>query len=438
MTSLLHRQVLKEQVEVLKATKQAWNDVSPDWIAQTWAEQIPTLASKVASAQVNIATAALLSSSEEMVQQATWAAPSSFLNPEGFRYAAADGRSLEGLLEVPSFTARQLVREGRPPVMSLEAAGQQLTMLLVSNLASIGRSASSVMTTERIGAGYIRLVHGDACDRCQILAGKFYRWNEGFLRHPRCQCEHVSAHMSAAEAERRGMFEDPYEAFNSLSEAEQDARYGPANAKAIRDGADIFQVVNSKRGMTPNGLFTLEGTSKRGYAKGVLRPGQRRATPELIYKWANGSRSEAQRLLKEHGYVLSGGQNPMGSILGQREGFGALGRGGTRKAASQAVLDARATGVRDPRNRYTMTEAERRLYDAERDWQMVLKGQNPYSSRGFGNTPNPRGLGLNTIGAVTTPLTPKIAAIVEEHYLQMLVTGGEKYVKEQAITRLTK
>lgn len=39
------------------------------------------------------------------------------------------------------------------------------------------------------------------------------------------------------------------EGFKSLSREEQDKRFGANYAQAIRDGADIYQVVNSKRGM---------------------------------------------------------------------------------------------------------------------------------------------------------------------------------------------
>ena len=103
-----------------------------------------------------------------------------------------------------------------------------------------------------------------------------------------------------------------------------------------------------------------------------------------------------------------------------------MGRGGTRRAASEAVQLARETGVRDPRSRYTMTAAERRLYDAERNWDEVLAGRNPYASPGFGNTPDPYGLGLNRTGAgKAAPLTPEIAAQVEKDYRRWLRTGGE-------------
>src|SRR5699024_1153215 len=205
---------------------------------------------------------------------------------------------------------------------------------------------------------------------------------------------HVASTVRSTEAAAsEGLIEDPYEYFRSLDEAEQDRIFTKPGAQAIRDGADISQVVNARRGMTPNGNFTVEGTTRRGYAGSLLKRGQRRMTPESIYPQANGSRERAIELLKEHGYILPEGQVAGGALRGQREGFGALGRGGTRKAASQAVLEARRTGIRDPRNRYTMTEAERRVYDAQRRYEIALSGRSPYTSPGFGQTPDPYGLG---------------------------------------------
>ncbi len=113
-----------------------------------------------------------------------------------------------------------------------------------------------------------------------------------------------------------------------------------------------------------------------------------------------------------------------------------MGRGGTRKAASAAVDAARATGVRGA-ERYTMTAAERRLYDARMRWEMVLQGRNPYASPGFGSTPDPYGLGLNRTGAgPAAPLTPQIAADVEAEYRRLLATNGHIFTRdEDALTQ---
>ena len=139
--------------------------------------------------------------------------------------------------------------------------------------------------------------------------------------------------------------------FDRLSREEQDKAFTRAGAEAIRDGADISQVVNARRGargLTPAGAritadearmlrggrdrgrletvdvfghdlaVTTEGVTTRGVAGVRLgaketgtKQGRRyrsakppRLMPESIYKIAGNDRDEAIRLLKRYGYIL--------------------------------------------------------------------------------------------------------------------------------------
>lgn len=163
-----------------------------------------------------------------------------------------------------------------------------------------------------------------------------------------CDCIHVPA-ASKAFAQEQGFFSDPYEYFKSLSKEQQEKVFGRIEARAIRDGADIVRVENIKL----RGLATAKGNLRYGTPS--------RMTVDDIYRTA-GTRTNVIRMMEQEGYITKAGQVPTGAILGQREGFGALGKGGKARAASDAVT---AAGVRDPLNRYTMTSAERRLYDAQ-------------------------------------------------------------------------
>jgi hypothetical protein len=152
-------------------------------------------------------------------------------------------------------------------------------------------------------AGYIRMMTPPSCARCAVLAGRFYRWNDGFQRHPLCDCLHIPATEDAPDDSRT----DPRAAVlagevTDISKAEE---------RAIRDGADVGQVVNSRRGMYEAGgrKFTTEGTTRRGFAAAKFRQqsGRRirqRLRPEQIYREANGNRTEALRLLNLHGYIV--------------------------------------------------------------------------------------------------------------------------------------
>ncbi|WP_348239952.1 hypothetical protein, partial [Salmonella enterica] len=82
-------------------------------------------------------------------------------------------------------------------------------------------------------------------------------WSDGFKRHPMCHCRNIPA----AEDTSDDIRTDPMKLFHSLSEAEQNRQFTKAGAQAIRDGADINRVVNSRRGalgLTSPGRLTAE------------------------------------------------------------------------------------------------------------------------------------------------------------------------------------
>lgn len=89
---------------------------------------------------------------------------------------------------------------------------------------------------------------------------------------------------------------NPRAYFDSLDEAQQNRLFTKAGAQAIRDGADLNQVVNSRRGMRAAGT-TTESTTRFGVV-----PGRVRLMPEALYGQA-GSRDEAIQLLMQHGYL---------------------------------------------------------------------------------------------------------------------------------------
>ena len=126
-----------------------------------------------------------------------------------------------------------------------------------------------------------------------------------------------------------------------------------------------------------------------------------RLTPEGIYSQGK-SREETLRLLEKNGYILPGGQDPGGVLRAGRDGYGQMGRGGTRVGARQAVERARATGVRNPSTRATMTAAELRYFDAQMNWDAVSRGRNPFG----------RG-----------KLTPELAAAVENDFRRVVLAG---------------
>lgn len=214
----------------------------------------------------------------------------------------------------------------------------QFGLMVATQLQDVARAAAGLGIAARpqVG-GYVRMLNPPSCSRCAVQAGRFFRWNAGFERHPRCDCRHVPTG-DARMASELGLIDDPNDYFGTLSKAEQDRVFTKAGAEAIRDGADVTQVVNARRGMSVAGtsqtttrvingetfvvntrrrtlipeqvggrdvFITREGTTKRGMAS-RQRTGRNmsaRLMPESIYRVAD-SREDAIRMLRLHGYIL--------------------------------------------------------------------------------------------------------------------------------------
>ena len=229
------------------------------------------------------------------------------LVPHAFAGVASDGRPLPSLLRSPVTEAKILAGGGSStPVQSATGVLDRIVATQVQDAARGGESAVIAART-RVG-GYVRQLNPPSCSRCAILAGKWFRWNTGFQRHPHCDCVHVPAAEDAAGE----LTTNPRTYFDSLTPAQQDRIFTRRGAQAIRDGADMGQVVNARRGMSRaqalgDARVTREGTTRRGYATTVegstiSRRGGVRLMPETIYEVAV-DRADAVRLLRANGYI---------------------------------------------------------------------------------------------------------------------------------------
>lgn len=189
------------------------------------------------------------------------------------------------------------------------ADGEQFLRLVLSTLlADTARAAeSSAITAREWVGGYYRMLVPPSCARCVILAGRWYRWSDGFDRHPDCDCVHIPAPEAGFEDLRL----NPDRYFHSLTHEQQNKTFGAAGAQAIRDGADMGQVVNARRGMRTakfggrQVLVSTEGTTRVGLASRA-RTGRNmtaRLMPEVIYELAV-DRADAIRLLRLHGFIV--------------------------------------------------------------------------------------------------------------------------------------
>ena len=326
-----------------------WSRVDRGNIAQSWQALLPDAVTVVARAQALAADASGPYLDAVLSEYGLLPAGDGRLRPGSLVAVASDGRPLDSLVYQPAITALETIRDGGTVAQAMGAGALSANLIVRTQVADAGRVADGVnVAAERHLQGYVRMLTLPSCSRCIILAGKFFAWNDGFERHPNCDCVHVPADEDNLEDLRT----NPKKLFESMSEDEQDKVFTIAGAQAIRDGADMNQVVNARRGanglstagarvtaaevkvlrggrgrgqLEPVNVFgrdllvTTEGTTTRGVAgrrlgarvDGLKRPGGRyrsarapRLMPEEIYRIADGNRDEAVRLLKRNGYIL--------------------------------------------------------------------------------------------------------------------------------------
>lgn len=316
---LRQRQITEE----LKGkARKLWKRVDRRNIAASWLGIIRELMVLFTAAQLASAEGAEEYIGSVLAAQGVSVTPEGRFVPQSLQGVASDGRPLESLVYQPAIASLTAIQSGVPVGQSLAVGQALLDTIVMTQLADVGRAAIGIGTAQRRGLGYIRHVQGKTCGRCVVLAGRWYRYNASFDRHPRCDCFGVPCRESVAG----DLATDPKAFFNSMSKEEQNRQFTVAGARAIREGADIGRVVNARRGafgLAPASgrltaaeraslstgrlqtqrvfgrdlYLTAEATTKRGINRKV------RLMPESIYSLAV-DREDALRLLRVHGYLI--------------------------------------------------------------------------------------------------------------------------------------
>lgn len=299
----------------VEAVARRWGRYAPNDFDAWFARNVDHLVQAITMAQRAAVASADRYVGDCLDEQNTPADQLATPNPERLVGVASDGRTLDGLLEQGIVRAHEQVATGQRAAAAWQTAGNAVGLYVQTQIADAGRAATGLAITTRRRTGYVRMLVPPSCSRCIVLAGRYYRWSSGFRRHPGCNCKHIPRREDAPGDLRT----DPKAYFNSLSAAEQARVFTRAGARAVRDGADVNQVVNARRGLTIEGgraqrravygrqlLTTTEGVTARGVAGRELRRRGARTTPRLmpeaIYEIA-GSREAAIELLRRNGYI---------------------------------------------------------------------------------------------------------------------------------------
>jgi hypothetical protein len=372
-----------------------WSRMGDEFDA-SWVRVKPGVLATIEDARAGAVDAAVGYTAAVLAETGQRDSPVGTLAPAAFLSSAPDGRSMSTLLDEAVVTAKTAVGRGASAAEALQVGRRWLTMTTLTVMADTRREVYSADIVQRPTiTGYVRMLNPPSCRRCIILAGRWYRWNTGFQRHPRCDCMHIPGPEDVVGDERT----DPYATFRGMSPAQQEKVFGRSEARAIRDGADIFRVVNTKQ----RGLATVSGARRYGAPS--------RLTVDDIYRQA-GTRTNAIRMLREEGYILDRGQvaprlapgvRTDAQVLAAGRGRGTVAIGGRTVTTNRAArFDAAASGQREVLNRATMTAAERRLYDANYRLQYA---------RTTGNVP--RGVGLSSADVYASPIPASAAKVAE-------------------------
>lgn len=289
--------------------RRLWGSMGDDFDA-SWRRISPAILAVLVEAQQVMTEAAAQYVPSVLAETGIPDRPSGNMRPGAFVGRASDGRRLDTLTYGSVTQAKAAMAEGASTATALDSGADWLDLMTRLQVADAARQAVGVMTASRKNlGGTVRVLNPPSCQRCAILAGRFYRWSQGFDRHPRCDCVNQPV-PGEAYAKAEGFITDPMDAYRAgeIKDITQ------AQAFALDNGADIFQVVNATRGMSTTATrravrksAALASPTTRGVVPGMpdLLAGIRfaPATPEGIYREAAGDRDRAIRLLREWGYI---------------------------------------------------------------------------------------------------------------------------------------
>lgn len=321
-------QRLEQQAAVASVERQ-WRRMNRDFDA-SWTRVAPVVLGIVTTAQARMVRRAdeYIPAVLEDTGQTRTLRPDALTNTDAFVGVAGNGMQTSAVIGTATIRAKQGVSRGLTEFQALQQAGNWLTQTVGTILSDTERAVEATGIGTRGVTGWVRMLTPPSCGRCVVLAGKWYARNQGFERHPRCDCRHIPASEAVGEDLRISV--PDYLA--SLDKAGQVKVLGSeANWRAWDEfGADPNQIINAYRSKmsTAQDLrgntvrYTAAGSSRRGFGGGrmsrasrmdldagaVVAPGRTnpalvRRMPETILRTTEG-REQTLRQLRLYGWVI--------------------------------------------------------------------------------------------------------------------------------------
>lgn len=281
---------------VTQQLNKAWAGLNVTDIDGSWLTIRDQTVEAVVAGQIRSAAASEIFLARVLVEAGVTATAEVSVPAIAYAGYTSAGLPVDTVLDTAPLRVKQSLLGGATLADAMASGLARLLLIGATETQDAGRGAMAVnMGLERRISGYERKVRLPACGRCTILAGRLYKWNQGFSRHPHCDCVHIpvtSGEWSDAEPENT-----PDQLFSKMSKADQEKAFTKDGAEAIRFGADPGKVVNARRGMTsPGDEFTTAGVRGRQIPT--------RLSPQGIAQQAGSDRQKLQQLLDENGYLI--------------------------------------------------------------------------------------------------------------------------------------
>lgn len=296
----------RETHEALSATQRQWRRMGPDFDA-SWGLIVGSLVGITSTAQHRIAEESFDYIPTVLDEQGSSERINVTTRPQADPLVGVTGSGtpVDEAFYAAVITSKIAIDRGMTIPQALKRGEHRLMQRASLALSDTGRFAERISLAPARVSYYQRALSLPSCSRCVILAGRLYRMEQAFQRHPRCDCRHLPVG-EAGEVEEA----DPLEYFGSLPESEQDRIFTKSGAEAIRNGADMNQVVNARRGMYTSRTgsrkwkFTSEGTTRRGWWGRDQRRGtsRRRLMPEEIQRLSS-DKADYLRMLRNYGFI---------------------------------------------------------------------------------------------------------------------------------------
>lgn len=269
-TADLYATLQQYQLLLVAAGRRLWSGMLPGNFDGSWQRIAPQMVAFTAGAQLASAQAATAYVPAVLDETGQPDRPSARVRPQAFSGVASDGRSLSGLLQGSVVAAKRAATRGLDGGDALELGQKWLEQALQTAVSDAARDATAASIAVRPGLGWVRMVNPPCCSRCAVLAGVVYRWSDGFLRHPGCDCLHIPSMVanadsyltSPAELVRRGLITD-------LSRPQRER---------LSNGADLTKVLNESRDRWRVRMAADRRAARRaGYTPTEARAADRRA-----------------------------------------------------------------------------------------------------------------------------------------------------------------